>query len=376
MKGCIITNPGLQAVPAKEIKELIDAKCELADSVAVFETDSIVDFCTLSYRSQSASKVLLLFFSGKPTPFEDFLDEVKHLDLSDWVEGRTFAVRAKIIDNDDLDTMESERLIGEVIHEKYKVKANLTEPDVTFYLYVCGKTAYFGIDFAGFDLSKRAYRVFALSDSIKATVAYSLLRLAGYKKGMTLLDPFTHSGTIAIEAAYYATKKPVNFYNKDKFAFQRFNQLKKMDFDKFFADEDRFDKELKGITASDSQQRHLKSAEKNAKIAGANKLINFTRMEIEWLDTKFEKKSVDRIVSNPPKVSRLLTQKGLEKIFQELFYTADFILKPDGRIVLLTKNYVQILKHAQRHNFSLKANFPVWQGKEEFNILVFEKEKK
>jgi tRNA G10 N-methylase Trm11 len=107
-----------------------------------------------------------------------------------------------------------------------------------------------------------------------------------------------------------------------------------------------------------------------------NKQLTFTRMEVEWLDTKFEKLSIDRIVSNPPKISRLLTEKGFEKMFQELFYTADFVLKPDGRIVILVKNYKQILNYATRHNFELTANFKFMQGKEELSILVFEKQRK
>jgi len=376
MKGAIITHPGLEAVSGKELKDLIGVDCALHRSAALFETGELEDFCTLCYRAQSAMKVLYLFFESKFKCMDDILKQVGDCNLNDWLKDKKFVVRSKVVDNEDISTMESERAIGEVIHEKFKGEVDLDNPDITFFTYIIEDKVYFGVDFAGFDLSKRNYKIFALADSIKASVAYSLVRLAGYKKGMVLLDPFTHSGTVAIEAAIYATNKPVNFYNKDKFAFPRFPHFKGFDLDAFFAKHDKFDQELKGVTASDAQQRHLKCAEKNAKIAGVNKQIKFTRMEVEWLDTKFEKESVDRIVSNPPKVSRLLTEKGIEKVFQELFYTANFILKPDGRIVLLVKNYKQILNHATRHSFLLTANFPIKQGKEEFNILIFEKDRK
>lgn len=375
MDGIVITHPGLEAVSGKEVKELIGADCRLETSIALFSTERLEDFCTLCYRSQSAMKVLHMFLSGSIRSLDEVLPHIGNLDLSVWLGDSSFAARCVIVDNEGLDTMESERLIGEVIHEKYGAKVDLENPDVLFCMYVFRDRFYFGVDFAGFDLSKRNYRIFALSDAIKATAAYALVRLGGYKKGMVMLDPFTHSGTVAIEAALFATKKPVNYYGKDRFGFLNFPQFKGVDFSKFFEKHDRFDAELKGITASDSQQRHVRAAEKNAKIAGMNKQINFTRMEIEWLDTKFEKQSVDRIITNPPKASRLLTEKGIEKMYQELFYTADFILKPDGRIVLLAKNYMQILRHAQRYNFALKGNFKFMQGKEEFSILVFEREK-
>jgi 23S rRNA G2445 N2-methylase RlmL len=375
MKGAIITHPGLEAVSGKEVKELINSDCALKKSVALFDTDNLEDFLTLCYRSQSAIKVLYLFTASSCKETDDILPQIKNLNLKDWVKG-SFVVRSRIVDNDMIDTLESERLVGEVIHEKYDAKVNLEKPDVTFFLYVMGDEFYFGVDFAGFDLSKRSYRIFGLSDSMKGTVAYALVRLAGYKPGMLMLDPFSHSGTVAIEAAFYASRRAINFYGKDKFAFLKFPQFKDVDFDAFFARQDKLFREVKGITSSDSQQRNVKSSEKNAKIASLNKCINFSRMDVEWLDTKFEKGTIERIISAPPKLSRLLTEKGLDKLFQELFYTADFILKKDGRIVILTKNYAQILNHAGRHNFALTGNFKFMQGKEELSVLVFEKEKK
>jgi 23S rRNA G2445 N2-methylase RlmL len=139
MKGAIITHPGLEAVPGKEIKELIGKDPKLKRSVALFETDNVEDFCTLCYRSQSAIKVLQLFFSSQPKRLDDVLPTIGDIDLKDWLKDKTFCVRCRIVDNDMFDTMESERLIGEVIHEKYKAKVSLEDPDVTFFAYVIEK---------------------------------------------------------------------------------------------------------------------------------------------------------------------------------------------------------------------------------------------
>jgi putative N6-adenine-specific DNA methylase len=380
MKGVIITHPGMEAVSGKEVKELTGADCKVSDSVVLFDVKRLEDLCTLAYCSQSAIKVVYLLFSSSVKKLDDVLPKIGALDLSEWLKGKSFVVRSKIVDNDSIDTMESEREIGEVIYEKCNkstgATVNLDNPDIPFFAYVHKDMFYFGVDFAGFDTSKRNYRIFCQSDSIKGTVAYALVRISGYDGRQSLLDPFCQSGTVAIEAAFFASKKPINFYSKDQFAFLKFPQFKDFDFEKFFAKLDKFSESSLSITCSDSQQRNVKSAEKNAKIAGLNKLMKFSRLDVEWLDTKFEKNSIDLIVSNPPKVSRLLTEKGLDKIFQEFFYTADFILKPNGKIVILVKSYAQILNQAQRYNFALKSKFPVHQGKEEFTILIFEKEKK
>jgi putative N6-adenine-specific DNA methylase len=366
LKGLLITNPGTEKIAAKEVEEIIGKKSEIEESVVLFDVEKSEELMKLCYLSQSASKVVELLHV-QDANLETALEKINSLDLSKWLNG-TFVVRAKVYDNEDFDTLDTERQVGEVIHEKYNAKVNLNDPDVTFFICVYEEKLYFGIDYAGIELSKRSYRLFGLSDSIKATIAYDLVRISGYKPGQVFLDPFSHSGIIAIEAAHYATKKSVNYFNKDKFAFIKFR-----DCEPLFKQWDKYTEELKGITASDCQQFHVKASEKNAKIAGINKQINFSRMDTEWLDTKFEKGSVDHIVCNPPRATRLLTEKGLEKIFQEFFYTAEFILKPEGRMVLLTKNYSQIIKYAQRHNFILKGNLEVRQGKEDYNIIVFTK---
>ncbi|MFC1723135.1 THUMP domain-containing protein, partial [Nanoarchaeota archaeon] len=339
MKGMIITHPGLQAVSAKEIKELLGVQPSIKDSVALFETDKVEDFCLLCYRSQSAFKVLQLFTSFEASELENTFDAIKEYDLSKYLKDKTFSVRAKILENDSFDTMETEREIGAIIHEKYDAKVSLENPDLQFFVYVYKDQFYFGLDFAGFDLSKRTYRLFCQSDSIKGTLAYCLVRLSGYEPGVIFLDPFAQSGTVCIEAALFASNKSPHFYDKEKFAFHNFPHLEGIDIDSFFEEQNALQQGVKGLNCYDSQQRHVKAAEKNAKAIGVNKLLNFSRTEVEWLDTKFEKKSVDVITTNPPKPSVHYTSESLEKAFQEFFYTADFILKKEGKIVVLGKNY-------------------------------------
>ncbi|HII72253.1 TPA: methyltransferase, partial [Candidatus Woesearchaeota archaeon] len=356
MKGIVITHPGLQAVAAKETKDIIGKDCTIRDSVALFDTDEVRDFCTLCYRSQSAMRVLQLFTEFEVERLEDSFEAVQEYDLLKYLKGKTFSVRAWIVNNDSLDTMETEREVGRIVYEKYSkdgVKVSLEDPDVPLFVYVIGKSFYFGIDFAGFDLSKRNYRLFCQSDSVKGTIAYSLVRLASYKKGLVFVDPFSQSGTVSIEAAFYASGKPVRFYEKDRFAFHRFPHLAGLDIDGLFGKHDLFDDSVKDINCFDGQHRHVRAAEKNAKVVGLQKLINFSRTEVEWLDTKFEKESVDCIATNPPRPSTNYTSDSLEKAFQEFFYTADFILKPDGKVVILGKNYPKLLGLAQRYNFTL-----------------------
>ena len=120
--------------------------------------------------------------------------------------------------------------------------------------------------------------------------------------------------------------------------------------------------------------RHIKAAEKNAKIAAVNSLINFSRTDIEWLDTKFKEHSIDKIISYPPQISKLIPAKELEKLFKELFYQANYILNPKGRIVLIsTEGRINDLleKAAEMHKFKLLSKKEITHGQQKEVIIAF-----
>jgi 23S rRNA G2445 N2-methylase RlmL len=119
----------------------------------------------------------------------------------------------------------------------------------------------------------------------------------------------------------------------------------------------------------------VKSAEKNAKIAGVNKLINFTRTEIEWLDTKFEEKSVDKIVTHPPQISKRTRPEHVLKLLDELLYVSKIILADKGVLVMIFSKPEQLRKSMEKHGFKITKSLDVWQGKECRQVLLLSKSK-
>jgi putative N6-adenine-specific DNA methylase len=206
---------------------------------------------------------------------------------------------------------------------------------------------------------------------MNGAVAYSLLRSGGLKKGMTVLDPFSGSAIIAIEAALYRLGKSPNFFRRDKLAFFKF-----MDFD-FSA----FDKKEGGLTdqettifGSDYLLSCIKSGRSNAKVAGVDKLIHLTKIEAEWLDTKFDEKQFDLIATQPPIDSRQVDPKQIEKIYKDFFNHAEYILKDKGRIAVILPK-AELFKNSI-YNFEIENEFIVWQGKQEMTVIILKKIKK
>ena len=376
MKGFLLTHKGMEDIAALEVGDIISQKSKLNDACIVFDIKKYEDLFALCYLSQSAKGVYCLlseFAYDKIS--EDFKKAIQKIDFSEWL-GKNISFRVKCIKgfDEDLPTLEIEKELGAIIighiekKHNYAQKVSLNNPDIIVFVYLSGNKCYIGIDFAGFDLSKRNYNIFTHPGSIKGTIAYSLVRLSGYNKDEALLDCFSASGTIPIEAAFFGSKFPVNFYNKEKFAFIKMEKFKSFDFRKFFKkiDDKIADKKL-DIYNVDSSMKYINYAKKNGKIAGIAKKINFSRMDIELLDTKFDKGTIGRIAAKMPS-----GPEDPEKIYNEFFYQAEFVLDSKGKIAIIGKKDLAE-KYSSKYKLKIAEERSIFSGKEQYNVFVIVK---
>jgi len=371
MKGFLVTHKGMENIAALEIKEIVHARCEINETCVVFDIKKYEAMFELCYKSQSAINIcaLLVEFNFGDI-FTDFNKNIDKIDFKEWLGKRvSFKVRCEKRTNLDISTPEIEKRFGEIIIDRiqkkhgYKQKVDLGNPDVVVYVYVAGERSYVGIDFMGFDLSKRNYNMFLHPAALKGTMAYFLVRLSGYNRNETLLDCFAGSGIIPIEAAMYASQFPINFYSKEKFAFLNFYRFKKYNFEEFFENIDA--KIIDGKTRVvnvDASMKYVNYAKKNSKLAGVDKKINFSRMDVEWLDTKFKKGKVDKIVTKMP-------LQELDKIYKEFFYQAEFILNKEGKMVVIG-NSKMIEQYSAKYKFRISDELSVFSGKEEYRVFL------
>lgn len=345
MKGLAITNS--EDISLLEIKELLGVKCKNEKNVVIFDCDA-KKLCDLCYFGRSVSRVMELICSFDFKDLEDIKKKIKIEDFS----AETFAVKCIREGKHDFSSANVEKIVG----DKVSCKVDLKNPQKILLAYVCDNKFYLGIDYSGFDLGKRDYKIFVHPASIRGDVAYSLLRIADFGKKDALLDPFCGSGTILIEAALFCMNKSVHFYSKDKFGFLKF-----MKYD--------FKDEAKGkckIIGMDLSKNAILNAQKNAKIAGVE--IDFQVADVEWLDTKLDECYFDRIVTNPTQLSKRKDQEPVKKAFEDLFHNAQYVLKPKGTVTIITRTAEFVKAVAKKNGFDLiKENFLIDSA-----ALVFE----
>ncbi|MBU0615004.1 MAG: hypothetical protein KJ601_02840 [Nanoarchaeota archaeon] len=352
MKGFVIVSKGLEDIAKLEIKELIGATATPAEGYCDFDLKDEKELCVLAYRGQSFDRVLLFLSRFK---LSSGFENVKDIDFSHYLKDKTFRVSSAKV-GCELPSEEINSSVGKYIEGK----VDLSNPDVIVFAYVVNDECLIGIDFSGIEQQKRSYKLFGHTSSLRGTIAYGLVRLSGYKSNESLIDPFCKSGVIPIEAALYALDYPINYYNKEKMAFAKLVNHKFKDSIK--------DKKL-SIYGYASEWLDLNNSKKNAKIAGVNKYINFSKVDIEWVEIKFEDDSVDKMVTRLPEAGKASNPKQIEKAYREFLHMAEFVLK--GKAVVCSRNLSMFKAIVKEFKFKILEEREIWAGKDELDVMIF-----
>ena len=190
-------------------------------------------------------------------------------------------------------------------HDKNQQRPSVsrTDPDVRIFIYLVNNKVTVYMDLSGDGLHRRGYRQQTGDAPLRETLAAALLRLSGWDRKTPFIDPMCGSGTIAIEAALWASNFAPGLLRK-RFGFERW-----ANFDEEAA---MIMRELRGelrgavcsqipsIQASDIDEDVLKIARINGRAAGVK--ISFKQRSI--LDMQGSS-SRTIAVTNPPYDIRL-----------------------------------------------------------------------
>lgn len=364
MKCFAITHRGCEPFCAEEIAELTGSETETASAHVLFSVGKDQQLADLIYRGQTFGRIgeLLSHRERTKDPEEDLTKLIQELELPGAYQCPN-SFRVVVQSQEDIDTQDWEGRLGELLIQKYgqlEGKVDLESPQVIVYVHVTRENILAGIDWGGRDLSKRAYKILNYAGSIKGTLASCLARFAGVKKRQTVLDPWSWTGELPIELALRFSRTSPHKYRQE-FQFTKIRkglQLKDTE-------------EALAITlhATDPQLRFVEAVKKNAKIAGVEKLIRISKVDIEWLDTKFDKHSIDHIITKAPSPSKHMSKGLATKLLKELLYQADFILKEGGAITLLCLDAPFVKGVAGEKNYKVGRIHQVWGGHQAYTFL-------
>lgn len=380
MRCLIICDEGIEDIVVSDLAIYSFKGSVVAPGCVEFSADNYEPIGELCYSYQGAIKVLVDVVDFKCEKELDsmsvVLDDVGNqfeAGLGEYVYEK---VRFGCVRKGDHD-FKSVDIANQFSHRVLKGKGRqFKNADLEVFIYVRDEFGFIGIDFSGRLLHKRDYKIFLGSNTLRSTIAYGVLRYAGYSGNgnLRIVDPFMGSGTIPIEAALLVSNTSPFFFSKEKFLFRK--MLPNVDWDSMFQKIDA-KRDLSGaeIYGYDSLLKFLKYAQKNAKIADVNKVLNLSKVEVDWIDTKLEEDSIDLIVTHPPIFTEHGSKTKILRVYKEMFLRGKDFLSSDGKIVVIVSGLSgdNIKSIASENEYEFVDSRDVYEGAQLLTFMTFKR---
>ncbi|MCT7796351.1 MAG: class I SAM-dependent RNA methyltransferase [Lactobacillus iners] len=310
---------GFEAVVAKELQNL--GYNTTTENGRVFFKGDIEDIIKTNINLRTADRIKILLKEFKALDFETLYDQIFNYDWAQLlpvdakfpVSGRS--VKSKLHSEPDIQSIVKKAIVDKMT-QQYHRRGFLPETGNLYHLdiYTNKDIARISLDTTGASLFKRGYRVEHGGAPLKENFAAGLLKLTPYNGTHPLIDPFTGSGTLAIEAALIARNIAPGLWRN--FAFNNFdwvdNNLYKQEIENA---KSKISKNHAPIIASDIDQSILEIAKVNANNAGVLDDIRFKQVAIKDFATDLTN---GMIIANPPYGQRLKDKTSARKIYQEM----------------------------------------------------------
>ena len=332
---------GLEAVVGREVRALgID--CQVDNGKVYFEGDiKTIAKTNLWLRSADRIKIIVGRFPART--FEELFQGVFKLDWENYLPlGATFpiakakCVKSKLHNEPSVQAITKKAVVKKlqkVYHRPEGVPLQEIGAEYKIEVSILKDQATIMIDTTGSSLFKRGYRVDKGGAPIKENMAAAILELSNWYPDKPLVDPTCGSGTFCIEAALIG--KNIAPGLKRSFAFEQWEWVDKAVLANVRAEAKKAINETieLDISGFDIDRRMVEIAKENAKAAGVDDIVTFKQMRLQDFRTD---KIGGVIISNPPYGERLLDDKAVDILYNEMGETfaplktwSQFILTSD-----------------------------------------------
>ena len=363
---------GLEAVVGREIRDLgID--CQVENGKVRFQGD-VRTIATTNLWLRAADRIKIVVGEFPARTFEELFQGVYKLNWENYLPlGAKFpiskakCVKSKLHNEPSVQAISKKAVVKKlqkVYHRPEGIPLQESGAEFRIEVSILKDKATVMIDTTGASLFKRGYRVEKGGAPIKENMAAAIIELSNWYPDKPFIDPTCGSGTFCIEAAMIGMNIAPGF-NRD-FAFEEWNWVD-ADLVQQVRDEAEekanYDIEL-DISGFDIDGRMIDIAKKNAEEAGLADVIKLKQIRLQDLKTD---KINGVIVSNPPYGERLLDDKAVDILYNEMGQTfaplktwSKFILTSDEQF---EQNYgSQADKKRKLYNGTLRVDLYQFYG--------------
>jgi len=299
---------GFEQTLADELNELGYSECTILNR-AVQLKGTWKDVYFLNLHSRCAISVLIEISKFMIKDEKDIYKKAKEIRWTELFDiKKSFAVKgavfSSLFSNTKYPLLLVKDAITDTFREKYEERPNveISRPEVLIDLYVKENQATISINTSGAPLFQREYRKETGLAPMNEVVAACLIRMSGWDRKTTFLDPFCGSGTLVAEAALLASGIPSNIERQ----FYAFKNLLNYDSELWDSIYDAVNYKIRElpckIIGSDINDTMILKARRNIRNFAFSRAVEINGMDFN------EVKSNDEpvfIITNPPYGERM-----------------------------------------------------------------------
>ncbi len=310
---------GVEEVLKEELNELGYNEVTVLNR-AVQIQGTMADVYYLNLHLRCAMSVLVEVKKFKIRDEQDLFKQCLKIDWTSYFDiDKSFAVKGAIQSKLFSHTQFPFLLVKDAIVDTFRDKmgerpnVNIKTPQVVFDLYIKENQVTISLNTSGAPLYQRGYRTEVGEAPLNEVTAAALVRLSGWDRKSTFMDPFCGSGTILIEAALLASGIPSNI-DRQHYAFKNFIGFDAALWEKIQSEAI---KTCKGfdfdILGSDMDSNMMMMTKRNLRGLPIGRFVNVTTNSFQEVKKPSE---TGTIVCNPPYGERM--GEDIEDMYQEL----------------------------------------------------------
>ena len=340
---------GLEAVLADELRELKVHDVIPGRGGVQFAGD-LATLYQANLWLRTAIRVLQPIREGTVESPDELYAMVKSLDWTQHLTPeQTLAVDCNVRDSAITHSKYAALRVKDAICDQFverigrRPSVDVERPMVGLNLHIYQNNAVLSLDSSGDSLHKRGYRPVLVKAPLNEALAAGLVLLTGWRGEAPLIDPLCGSGTICIEAAWIALRRPPGLTRKH-FGFMGWKNYD-VGLWTHLRDEARRGvlkafPPIAGTAGSpliegyDLRRDVANFAQQNARAAGIGNLLHFRAADVKDFQPSAGPPGV--ILCNPPYGERLGEEKDLVPLYRELGRLIE--RSPGWRVFIFTGN--------------------------------------
>jgi len=319
LKITIKTVFGLEEVLAEELGEMGFKDVKILNR-AVQVTGSWKDVYYLNVHLRCGMSVLVEVASFRINNEDDLYKKSLKLDWTKYFSlDKSFAVRGAVHSDMFNHTHYPMLVVKDAIVDRFRDEfndrpdVNLKSPQVVFDVYINKQDVIISLNTSGAPLFQRGYRDSIGEAPLNEVVAAGLIRMSGWDKKSTFVDPFCGSGTLLIEAALYAAGIPSTI-ERQHYAFKNFANFNPEIWEEIQSNILKNVKSLPcKIIGSDISAEMVLKARRNLRGLSVGRFVEISNASFE--EIKIESDS-GVMISNPPYGERM--GEEIEELYEKV----------------------------------------------------------